>query len=45
MKNKTYLALAAALLALSACDKTSKTSSAGGGSSTQSVMTIRGGTH
>jgi hypothetical protein len=36
------LAVFAAAFALSACSKTQKTSSAGGGASSQSVLTFRG---
>ncbi len=38
------VALLATVMSLCACQKTTKTSSAGGGSSSQSVMTIKGAT-
>ncbi len=40
----SLMAFMAIAMALCACEKSSKTSSAGGGSSTQSVMTLRGAT-
>jgi hypothetical protein len=43
-KTALWVACAALVLSLGACTKTKKTSSAGGGTSTQSVLTFRGGT-